>query len=397
MGTVESDLGPGAEGPRTSTLLDHTGRNLSTDPAPVAPPPSRAAVANLRESEQANAVRYRVAGPGAQAPGHVESHFLKANSPDGVRALWVKHTLLVPSRAGDTPVAELWAIAFDQRGRRKLAQKTTYPLRAARLAEVPFSFGLPDAELSHGAARGTVGQGAESLSWDLHFASDQAPFLPFRYPRMYSGAFPRSKSLTPFPDTRVYGSFSAWGERWELDGWRGAQGHNWGKSHAHAYGWVHCNALSPAPGAQPLEDTWLEALSGRVRLGPVVTPFLSVAGIKHQGRLFRFDAARAIVSRKVAVQARPRAHERRIDTGSFGFELRQDGATLVASFHAEHDQFAGLSYRDPDGQVLACLNSKLARGQLTLSYEGRSTTLYTDQAALELGIRSTDHGVVLLT
>jgi hypothetical protein len=117
----------------------------------------------------------------------------------------------------------------------------------------------------------------------------------------------------------------------------------------------------------------------------VVTPFLSVAGVQHQGRLFRFDAARAIVSRKVG-----------IDTRSFAFELRQDGATLVASFHAEHDQFAGLSYRDPDGQVLACLNSKLARGQLTLSYEGRSTTLYTDQAALELGIRSTDHGVVLL-
>lgn len=338
-----------------------------------------------RASEQANAVRYREPGPGARGEGHVESHFLKANSPDGQRALWVKHTLLVPTQPDAPRVAELWAIAFDEGGRRKLAQKATYPLRTARLSEAPFSFGLPDAELTHGAARGAVGQGASRLSWDLSFASDQAPFLPFRYPRMYTGAFPRSKSLTPFPDTRVHGSFTAWGERWQVDGWRGAQGHNWGKSHAHAYGWVHCNALCAVPGAEPLEDTWVEALSGRVRLGPIVTPFLSVAGIQHAGRLFRFDAARAIVSRKVAIDAR-----------SFAFELRQDGATLVASFRAEQAQFAGLCYQDPDGQTLSCLNSKLASGQLTLSYDGLRTTLYTDQAALELGVRSADHGVALL-
>jgi hypothetical protein len=85
-----------------------------------------------------------------------------------------------------------------------------------------------------------------------------------------------------------------------------------------------------------------------------------------------------------------------IDARSFAFELRQDGATLAGSFHAQPEQFAGLGYEDPDGRTLACLNSKLASGRLTLSYQGRSQTLHTDQAALELGTRRTDHGVTLL-
>ena len=388
MSSVDPNLRERSEGSRASTQLDHGEPSLSTDGVPrgdtsSAPSFARAPEGALRagESERANALRYRASA----APGHVESHFLKANSPDGERALWVKHTLLVPTRRDAPAVAELWAIAFDRRGRRKLAQKVSYPLAAARLCDAPFSFALPDAELRQGAASGALGAGDERLAWQLDFASAEAPFLPFRYPRMYTGAFPRSKSLTPFPDTRAHGSFTAFGERWDVTGWRAAQGHNWGKSHAHAYGWVHCNALCLEPGGTPLEDSWVEVLSGRVRLGPLVTPFLSVAGLRHQGRLFRFDAARAIVSRKIA-----------IDTRSFTFELVQDGATLVGAFHAAPEQFAGLRYEDPDGRALACLNSKLASGRLTLSYEGGAVTLYTDQAALELGTRSPDHGVALL-
>jgi hypothetical protein len=362
------------------TQLDHAEAGLSTDDMTGGDTSRAPLSADSTACERANALRYR-----APSAGHVESHFLKANSPDGQRALWVKHTLLVPTRGDAEPVAELWAIAFDQRGRRKLAQKVSYPLSAARLSDAPFSFVLPDAELRQGRAHGALGLGDARLSWQLSFASEQAPFLPFRYPRMYTGAFPRSKSLTPFPDTRAHGTFTAFGQHWDLAGWRAAQGHNWGKSHAHAYGWLHCNALSLEPGALPLEDTWVEVLSGRVRLGPLVTPFLSVAGLRHQGRLFRFDAARAIVSRKIA-----------IDTRSFRFELAQGGATLAGEFRADPEQFAGLRYEDPDGRALACLNSKLASGRLTLSYEGRSSTLYTDQAALELGTRSPDHGVAML-
>jgi hypothetical protein len=360
------------------TQLDHATSGLSTDPAQA-----RRGSSPARPSEADNALRYAGASPGRERPrgGHVESHFLKANSPDGRRALWVKHTLLVPTKPDADPVAELWAIAFDERGRRKLAQKATYPISAARFSEAPFSFTLPAAELRHGAARGALGE----LAWDLRYAAATPSFRPFGLPGMYTGAFPRSKSLTPIPDTCVFGSFSAFGERWQLDGWRGAQGHNWGKSHAHAYAWTHGNAWSLTPGGPPLPGVWLEALSGRVRLGPIVTPWLSVAGVHYAGRLFRFDRAAAILSRAIA-----------IDTRRYHFTLRQHGVTLRAELEAEREQFAGLRYVDPDGRSLACLNSKLARGRLTLSYDGVSVVLHTEQAALELGTRRAGHQIALL-
>lgn len=359
------------------TQLDHGPGALSTEAGGEA----------ARASELANAPRYRPAGSATEglARGHVESHFLKANSPDGQRAVWVKHTLLVPTHPGAQPVAELWAIAFERGGAHKHALKQTYPLAAAQLSSAPFSFALPDATLTQGGARGSLGARGTGLSWDLRYDASGAPFRPFRFERMYSGGFPRSKSLTPVPDTRVFGQFDVAGESWQLAGWRGAQGHNWGVSHAHAYAWVHCNALRRDEDDRELSQTWVELLSGRVRVGPVVTPWLSVGGLCLEGRLFRFDGARAILSRQIAV-----------DTGSYAFSLSQAGATLRGELSAEPSHVAGLRYEDPDGQLLSCLNSKLASGKLTLSYEGRTVLLHTSQAALEIGTRRTDHGIALL-
>lgn len=344
--------------------LDHGERALSNEAASA--------------SERENRVRY----PGPGQP-HVESHFLKANSPDGQRAIWIKHTLLVPTRG--PAMAELWAIAFSEGGRKKRALKRSFPIAAARFASAPFRITVPDAELSQGAARGAIEQAEAALRWDLRFEMPTQAFLPFPYPRMYSGGFPRNKTLTPAPDTRVSGEVTAWGERWQLCDWRGAQGHNWGPSHAEAYAWAHANAMSPTDSGPLLTDTWLEALTGRVRIGPVVLPWLSVAALSLEGRLFRFDGLSALLSRQVAIDAR-----------SYRFTFRQGDARLTAELSADAAQFAGLRYEDPDGRALSCLNSKLARGVFRLETGGRTHVLHTSQAALELGTRSPHHGIRLL-
>jgi hypothetical protein len=202
---------------------------------------------------------------------------------------------------------------------------------------------------------------------------------------MYSGAFPRTKTLTPVPDSRLEGFFEVDGERWDVTGFRAAQGHNWGKGHAYAYAWAHANALRALPGSASCERVWLEVISGRVRLGPLLTPWLTTAAIAIDGELFRFDGLRALLSRSVHSDAR-----------SFAFTVRAGGAILKARLWAEDTQLAGLCYRDPDGQELACLNSKLAHAQVSLTVRGRTWSLETDQAALELGTRRGDHGVKLL-
>jgi hypothetical protein len=347
-----------------TSQLDHAPRPLSTDAASA--------------SEHSNQVRLE-----SGARGHVESHFLKANSPDGERAIWLKHTLLVPLHG--PAVAEVWAIAFADRGRRKQARKQTFPLAEATFGATPFRLAVPVAELRQGAARGELGSQTEALRWQLRFDASGPAFLPFPRARMYSGSFPRNKTLTPVPDTRVFGSVFALGEHWQLDGWRGAQGHNWGKSHAEAYAWVHANALCREHEREPLAHSWVEALSGRVRIGPLVLPWLNVAGIMLEGRLFRFDGVPALLSRKVSVDAR-----------TYRFALAQGGVQLQAELSAEAEQLAGLRYEDPDGRALSCLNSKLATGLFRLTFEGRTHVLRTDQAALELGTRRPDHGIEIL-
>ena len=340
---------------------------------------------SLSQSERDNAVRYR---PG-HAEGHVESHFLKANSPDGERALWLKHTLRVPAARPSEAVAEVWAVAFAERGRRKVARKRSFPLAQAHLSDAPFGIVTPCAALSQGRAHGTLGHGSATVSWDLRYACPETSFRPYPLARMYTGGFPRSKSVTPVPDTRMEGSFEVFGERWEIDGWRGAQGHNWGRSHAHAYAWVHANSWELDHGSEPLAGVWLEALSGKVRMGPsrlsVTSPFLSVAAVAIDGELVRFDGPRALASRRV-----------RMDTRSYAFTLTHGDARLEAEFRAGSEQLAGLRYDDPDGSTLACLNSKLARGRMVLSYGGRTVRLRTKQAALELGTREPGHGIELL-
>jgi hypothetical protein len=308
------------------------------------------------------------------ARGHVESHFLKANSADGTRALWIKFTSLLPQQLG-----ELWAVAFAEGGAKILALKRSFPLALQASQAEPFRISLPDGALTDDHTHGDLG----ALRWDLRYRGSAPPFRPFPLAWMYRGAFPRSKSLTPSPDARFEGWFEAFGERWSVDGWRGCQGHNWGRSHAHRYAWLHANALSEQPDGPPLPGAWIEALTGRVRLGPTVLPFMTVAGLQLDGQLHHFAGPRALLRSEVA-----------IDTRSLRFVVERGRERLEASLRAEH--FAGLRYHDPDGQELACLNSKLAQGTIRLAAGGRERVLYTRQAALEIGTREPGHGVAML-
>lgn len=396
----------------SSPQPNHEARALSTQAAPTS-------------SERANAVRYR------RPQAHVESLFLKGNSPDGRRALWIKYTILAPRAAPERARAELWAVAFraGPGARPPVAAKQSFPLREASWSEAPFRLRLPGGELEHGAARGALSAAGTRLRWELRYACPEREFRPFPGARMYDGPFPRTKTLTPVPDTQLHGFFEVDGERWSVDGWAAAQGHNWGRGHAHAYAWTHCNAFVARAGSAPCASAWLEAIAGRVRLGPIVTPWLSCAAICVDGALYRFDGARALLSRAVAVDARGSAAQPATDargsapppatdargsapppatyargsapqpaTGarSYHFELVQAGARLRARIEAEAGQIAGLRYEDPDGRQLACLNSKLAVAEVTLTAGGQTWALQSDRAALEIGTRNGDHGVAIL-
>jgi hypothetical protein len=347
----------------------------------TASPVAHVESADARSSEPDNRLRF-VATSGA---GHVESLFLKGNSPDGKRALWLKYTILVPHKQPERAVAELWAIAFDRARPAPVANKRSFPLAEAEIVAAPFALRLPTAELRHGHARGEIGGSGPHFRWDLSYPCAPEAFRPFPHARMYTAAFPRTKTLTPAPDSRLSGFFEVEGERWEVDGYTAAQGHNWGKGHAHAYAWAHANALELAPESALLRDSWIELITGRVELGPVRTPWLSCAGISIDSQLFRFDGLGSMFSRAIHIDAR-----------SYQFHFRQDDAELEGKVLADTRLIAGLRYEDPDGRNLFCLNSKLASGTFTLRARGKVFRLRSERVALEIGTRATDHGIAIL-
>lgn len=319
--------------------------------------------------------------------GHVESWFLKANEPGGRRALWLKNTVLSP-RAGAgaapvPPVAEAWAIAFD-RELGHVAVKTTVPLDRARFARGTLDVEVDGCALSLGRARGTLAGGARRITWDLAVGPERAsPIVHLPRASFYEGRFPASKLVTPLADGRVSGVFQvergegAPAESWPVDQWPAMVGHHWGRSYARLFSWVHCNSWEDA------EDLTFEAISARVRMGPVLSPMATAVFVRCKGRSWDLNARELLGKNRGSISLR------RWEATAEG-----QGIEVRAELAAETDDFVGLHYPNPSGAMTYCLNTKIARTRLELRLPGAAPVVATSRAgALEIGTRDREHGV----
>ena len=327
-----------------------------------------------------NGTRYR-----ADGRDHIESFFVKATAPDAGRAIWLKATIWASAAEPDRAVAEGWAIAFDHRGdqRRNVAVKHTIPFGEASLSNRDLAIdwqlsGSDDRlELRPGATSGVITTGDDRIEWQLSFAGDDRPMVAFPHARMYTGPLPKTKQVTPYPDVRMDGWVQVRDERWAIESWAGMQGHNWGSRHTELYAWCHCNHWE-----QDTELT-LEAMSGRVRVGPVLLPMLSVVGVRYRGQDFPFNSLRQTVTTRADVGMR-----------RYAFSAQGKSGHIEGLLEAEVDDFVGLYYRNPQGPTTHCLNSKLATGRIRFEPRGQAPIeLATRAAALEVGTLRADHGV----
>jgi hypothetical protein len=350
-----------------------------------------------------NAVRF---DPAARRD-HVESYFIKVNEPNGDRAVWLKATIFASAREPSRTIAEGWAIAFDRRGgrMRHAAVKHTLPYAStsfsrealgvrwelpqvaaprtatspdATASEAPQALDTPDSMLINpGATRGAISHRGERVAWDLRFSGSLAPIAPLPFEAMYKPTFPSAKLVTPYPDLRFEGTVTAFGETWSLDGWRGMQGHNWGRRHTDFYAWCHINVWEEE------EDFILEGMSASVRLGPLQTPLLTLICARHRG--VRYDFNRPIDM----ARAKGDATLRRWTFSTSGKYGRIEGEV-----EAETDAMVGLYYANPAGPMTYCLNSKLSRARVRFEAQGRPPLVLTSKAAaLEIGTHDADHGV----
>lgn len=330
-------------------------------------------------------LRYR-----AKDGGHVESWFLKANEPGGRRAIWLKNTVFARSQSADRShgtvpaMAEAWAIAFD-RERGHVATKTSVPLERARFARGTLDVEVDGCELSLGRARGTIAGGTRRVDWDLAVGPERSsPILHLPKRPLYEWSVPGGKLVTPLADGRVSGSVrvdrgdGSAAEEWSVDAWPAMVGHNWGRSHPRLYAWVHCNAWDAGG-----EELVFEAVSARVRMGPMLSPMGTAVFVRWKGRSWDLNARELLGRNRGSISLR------RWEVTAAG-----QGLEVHAELSAETDDLVGLHYPNPSGAMTYCLNTKLARARLELRLPGQPPFVATSRAAaLEIGTRERQHGV----
>jgi hypothetical protein len=300
---------------------------------------------------------------GAATQGHVESYFLRANDPVRPRALWLKATILHPmQRAAE---AETWGIWFDGEQRRTWAHRATRPLAEAHFPSAAASridLGQTSFQLGpNGASRGALDRDGSVLEWDLAWKRVPGPIGDplsiYPYAAMVEGPFPRSKTLTPFPALELAGSVDCFGEHVELTGWRGMQGHNWGREHAWEYAWGQC--LFPA--ADGRLEAMVEGFTGRIRLAGRPTPRMSALVVRRGTQTYRFDRAFDFWRQQASLE---------------DFRWTLDLSGEAGSVHLEMDAgdrpMVCLGYRNPDGRTSYCFNSKLAKALLRVEPRGEA-------------------------
>lgn len=321
--------------------------------------------------------------------GHVEHWFLKANEPGGRRAIWLKITVFARPASADkrhapVPVlAEAWAVAFD-RERGHVATKTSVPFETARFARGTLDVEVDGCELSLGHARGAIATGTRRLAWDLAIGPERsAPIVHLPRAALYEAGFPSSKLVSPLADGRVSGAFQVDHgdgspvEEWNVAEWPAMIGHHWGRSHARLYAWVHCNSWDDA------EDLTFEAVSARVRMGPVLSPMGTAVFVRWKGRRWDLNVRELFGRNRGSISLR----RWEVTAAGQGIEVRGELA-------AETDDMVGLHYPNPSGGMTYCLNAKLARARLELRLPGNAPVVATSRAAaLEIGTHDRQHGV----
>ena len=304
------------------------------------------------------------------AAGFYESYYLRAAHPSEPLGVWIRYT--VHKRPGGRPNGSLWFTLFDGNADGPQATKVTVP------------------ELDAGGdgyiqiARSTFGRdrvlgSAGPATWDLQIG-DGAPEL-LHLPRgwMYTAKIPRTKTLSLHPAALISGGVSIGGRSVDLDRWPGMVGHNWGAEHAERWVWMHGIGFEGEA-----NDTWLDVAVGRVKVGPLTTPWIASGAISLEGKRYPLGGAERI-----------RSTEMNESPTGCQFKLPGDGITVLGNVGSDKKNFVGWVYADPGGSEHNTANCSIAEMRLTVQRDGRpELQLHTPHGATyEIGMRETDHGI----
>jgi hypothetical protein len=307
------------------------------------------------------------------ADGGYESFYVRAVDPGAPRSVWIRHT--VHQAPGAAPVGSSWVTLFDARLPAPLTHKasTPDPTGDGWLRVGDSVFGPDGVHGSAGAA-----ETGPAAAWDLTWTGAEAPLRHLPKSIMYSAPLPRTKLESPRPNVRVSGRVTVGGHAIELDGWPGMVGHNWGAQHAERWIWLHGALFDGRP------DDWLDLALGRVRLGPLQTPWIANGVVSLNGERLRVGGVGA------------RAH---VAEGPLHLDLRLPGhaAGLRLTASSRPEQTVLWRYADPDGSEHRVANCSIAPLEAVVHAHGRpQVVLRTEHGGTyELGMRETPPNLTL--
>ena len=286
--------------------------------------------------------------------GGYESWFCRANHPSRPLAFWIRYTIFSPRGRPDEAVGELWCVWFDGERGSVVAVKEEHPIRDCRFSLDALDTRIARAHLDGSSLEGSASRGAHAITWSLAHASEEAPLLLLPE-GLYEGGFPKAKALVPAPLARFTGHLVIDGTREPIEAWVGSQNHNWGSEHTARYAWGQVAGFDHAP------DAFFEVSTARVRVGPLLTPPMTLMVLRLDGEEHRLSS--------IVTSLRARG---RYAPYAWTFSSRVEGVAIEGAFEAPSTSFVALPYGNPPGGEKTCLNSKLARCTLRVVRRGRA-------------------------
>lgn len=309
--------------------------------------------------------------------GHYESFYIKASRPGGGQSIWIRHT--VHQRPGQERTAALWVTLFDADAEGPRATKQTVAASELSVPEGAY-VEVAGAVLEPGRARGTAASDALRASWDLSFTNGGESLRHLPYEFLYRARLPRTKMLSPYPSSLFSGTFEIGDAKLVLDGWPGMIGHNWGAEHADRWVWIQASNLGGN------EGDYLDIAAGRIKIGPMTTPWAANGRLVLDGEPYRLGGLDRIYGTEV--DETPTSCE-------FTFPGR--GVNVKGRVSAPAKDVVGWVYADPKGPEHNTVNCSIADIELKVERPGErhAHIEVPGAAAYELGMRETDHGIPL--
>lgn len=294
--------------------------------------------------------------------GHYESFYVKVADPQRPRGVWIRYTAF--KRVNRAPVGSLWAVVWPENGSPIATKKTDEPGTLG--VNVGEYVHVGDSSLVPGRATGVM----NDVSWNLDF-SQQTPLFHYQPKEwLYRSPVPRTKSVALHPYAQFHGSVAAGGQEFDIDGWPGMVGHNWGAEHAEEWIWLHGARFREAP------DAWFDGTMVRIRLGPFTLPWIANAALRLGGRTYRLNGKQNCLLEAQRTQCK--------------FSMSGSGLTVQGTVAAPASQYVAWRYADPAGGEHITTNCSVAALTLDVIDEvgtQREQLYQPAGAAYELGRR----------